>query len=391
MQEHSTITCLKCANTAAVPDGGVNDLPNNYFIDSLINKHILNYKLDNEKELRCEECDEDDPAVAYCTDCRLFLCCYCRESHKYSKSHCSHNLISLIEMRSNKDFIQSKSEFPTCQEHDLELEYYCESCEKLVCVQCTGEHEDHKYDVVKKVADKYHNDLKEMTAPIEVIIEDLSKLYDSSEGVKTAIRQQGDKIEENIDLWYDEVIQNLLKQKEEIKQKVRNTVSQKEEAIKVQLKEVKRTQEDILNIKRMRNSIDESCDQEVLSAKYLLFCSLKRLTENCKKLGTGPIESANITVTPVNEPLPQIVEHYATIDSLSFVAKKFNSFAQRGQIVTLEVITKDSKGDCYFIGGCKVSAVVATTRTGEKCTAQVMDNNNGCYVIYFLAEQFGEM
>ena len=90
MQEQSTITCLECKNEALIPDGGVKDLPNNYFINNLINKLILNYTLENEAGLKCEECDEDDPVVGYCTDCKLFLCCYCKESHKYSKSHCSH-------------------------------------------------------------------------------------------------------------------------------------------------------------------------------------------------------------------------------------------------------------------------------------------------------------
>lgn len=137
MQDHSMITCLKCKTKAVVPDGEVKNLPNNYFMADLVSKLILKYKLETETELRCEKCDENDPVVAYCTDCKLFLCCYCKESHKYSKSHCTHNLVSLTELRSNKDLFQSKCKFPTCQEHDLELQYYCKSCEKLVCVQCT--------------------------------------------------------------------------------------------------------------------------------------------------------------------------------------------------------------------------------------------------------------
>ena len=146
------------------------NLPNNYFIGHLVNKLILDCKLKGEK---CEECDEDDPAVVYCTECKLFLFCYCKESHKYSKSHCSHNLISLTEMRSNKGLVQSKCKFPTChdQEHGLEVEYYCESCEKLVCVRCTRHHENHRYDVVKNVVNKYQNKLKEMTASVVEMIE----------------------------------------------------------------------------------------------------------------------------------------------------------------------------------------------------------------------------
>ena len=389
MQKHSKITCLKCKIEAVVPVGGVKNLSNNYFMDSLVNKVILNYKLENEIELRCEECDEDDSVVVFCTDCKLFLCHYCKESHKYSKSHCSHNLISLTELRNNKDLIQSKSKFPTCQEHDIELEYYCETCEKLVCVQCTGEHEDHKYDVVKKVANKYQNELNKITASIEVMIEDLSEFHDSIEDMRTAIRQQGDEISKEIDLYYDEAFQKLLKQKEKVKQQVRETVLQKEKALMEQLEKVICTQEDIINTKRIRDSLQESSNQKVLSAKNELSYSLEKLKENFEKLGCEPIESANIKVTPVNDPLPQIVKHYTTIDSLSFEVKKFNNSVQRGQTAMLELATKDSKDNYYPRGGCKVTVQFQSSME-EMITAQVTDYNDGTYMICCAARQVGE-
>ena len=391
MQEYSKITCLKCKNESIVPAGGVKDLPSNYFMDNLINKLFLNYKLENETELRCEECDEDDSMVVFCTDCKLFLCHYCKESHKYSKSHCSHNLISLTELRSNKDLIQSKSKFPTCQEHDLELEYYCETCEKLVCLQCTREHDNHEYNVAKKFANKYQSELNKVTAPIEVMIEDLSKVHNSVEDIRTAIRQKGDEISEEVDLYYDEVIEKLLEQKEKVKQQVRDTVLQKEKALTGQLEEVVDAQEDLINVKRISDAIQESSDQEVLSAHNQILYSLEMLTEKCEMLGGEPIESANIKVTPDDEPLPQVVKHFATIDSLAFEAKNFNSSVQRGQTAILEMITKDNKGVYYPRGGCEVSAVVMETRTGERTNAQIVDNNDGIYIIYFAAQHVGKI
>ena len=390
MQEYSKIICLKCGNEATVSDRRVKDLPNNYFMDNLVNKLILNYKLENETELRCEECDEDDSVVVFCTDCKLFLCHYCKESHKYSKSHCSHNLISLTELRSNKDLIQSKSKFPTCQEHDIELEYYCETCEKLMCVQCTGEHEDHKYDVVKKFADKYKSELKKIIASIEVMIEDVSEFHDSIEDMRTTIRQQGDEISEEVDLYYDEVIEKLLKQKEQVKQQIRDTILQKEKALTEQQEELICIQEDILNVKEMRDSLQESSDQEDLSASNQLAYSLVRLTEKCVRLGTGPIESANIKVTPVNDPLPQVVKHFATIDSLSFEVIDFNNSVQRGQTAMLELIAKDCKGNDYPRGGCEVTAELAPM-IGEMISAEVMDNNDGTYMICCVAQQIGRI
>ena len=390
MQEYSKITCLKCRNETIVPAGGVKDLPSNYFMDNLVNKLILNYKLETETELRCEECDKDNSMVVFCTDCKLFLCHFCKESHKYSKSHCSHNLISLTELRSNKDLIQSKSKFPTCQEHDLELEYYCETCEKLVCVQCTGEHEDHKYDVVKKFADKYKSEFNKIDASVEIMTENLSKLSDSIEDMRTTIRQQGDEISEEVDLYYDKLIEKLLKQKEQVKQQVRYTILQKEKALTEQRKELIYIQEDILNVKEMRDSLQESSDQEGLSASNQLAYSLVGLTEKCVRLGTGPIESANIRVTPAHDPLPQVVKHFVTIDSLSFEVIAFKNSVQRGQTAMLELIAKDCKGNYYSRGGCEVTAQLAPM-TGEMISAEVMDNNDGTYMICCVAQQVGEI
>ena len=390
MQEHSNIICLKCRNRAIVPAGGVKDLPNHYFMDNLINKQYLDYKLENEIELKCEECDEDDPVIVFCTNCKLFLCCFCKESHKYSKSHCSHNLISLTELKANKELIQSKSKFPTCQEHDLELEYYCETCEKLVCWQCwqcSGEHEDHKYDVVKKFADKYKKELKEIASSVDITIKNLSKLHDSIGDVRAAIRQQGDEISKEIDLYYDEAFKKLLEQKEKVKQQVHDMLSQKEKAMMGQLEEVICTQEDIVDIGRIRDAIEENSDQEVVSAKYQLMYSMKRLKERCKEMGTGPIESANIKVTPANEPLPQIVET-TTISPLSFKVK-FSCYVQQGQRAALEIITKDR--NYYPKESCKVTAKVVETRTGENTTAQITDNNDGTYIISFATQQVGKM
>jgi len=372
-----------------VPTGGVKDLPNNYFMNHLVNNLVLNYKLDSEIELKCEECNENDPMVVFCTDCNLFLCCFCKESHKHSKSSFSHKQVLLSDLRTNKDITQPKSKFPTCQNHDLELEYYCETCQKLVCVQCTTEHKDHKYDVVKKFANKYQIELKEIATPIEVMIEDLSRTHDTIDEMMTTIRQQGEEISEEIDLYYDEVFQELLKQKEQVKQQVCNTVSQKEKAMTKQLEEVVCTQEKILNIKRIRDAIQEKSNQEVLSAKNQLIYFMKKLTERCKELRTEPIESANIKVSPVNGPFPQVVKHFTTIDSLSFEMKKIDSTVQQGQMVMLEIITKDSNGDYYPRGGCEVE--VLESKTGEMITAQVTDCNDGTYMICFVAQQVEEI
>ena len=383
MQDHSVITCLKCKNKTVAPGGAVKNLPSNYLLNHLVNKLTLNYKLKNETKLRCAKCKQKNLLVAvFCTDCKLFLCCYCKESHKYSKSHHTHNLISLAEMRSNKDLIQSNCKFPKCQQHGLELENYCETCKKLVCTQCATEHKGHKCDVVRKFVNKYQSELEEITALIQEMFEDVSKLCNSIKEQIAILRQQGDEFNIEIDSYYDEVSNKLLEQKEQVKQQVLNTVSQKKNPLLDQLNEAMCIQEDMFDIIRIGDAI-EDCDQEILSGGNQLVYFGNNLAERCQMLGYEPIESTSIKITFGNNP-PEV--NFATTDSLCF---EIESCAQLGQAVELEIITKDIKGDYCHIGDCEVTAVAVETKTREKTTAQVTCNNDGTYTIYFTAQQAG--
>ena len=81
------------------------------------------------------------------------------------------------------------------------------------------------------VVNKYQNKLKEMTASVEEMIENLSKIHKSISDARVDLRQRGDKINKEIDLYYDGVIEKLSKQKEQVKEQVHYTISQKERAI----------------------------------------------------------------------------------------------------------------------------------------------------------------
>ena len=51
------ILCPECRKEAKVPAGGVKELPNNFFINRLVDDLILKKKVDGEQEVKCDECD----------------------------------------------------------------------------------------------------------------------------------------------------------------------------------------------------------------------------------------------------------------------------------------------------------------------------------------------
>ena len=191
MQVQSKIICPECRKEAEIPVGGVKELPNNFFINRLVDDLILKKKVEGEQEVKCDECDENDPVVSFCPECNSFLCDTCNNYHKRNKKYRDHGIVPLTELKSSKDApIQAKVKIPLCKEHDEQLKYYCETCDELVCVYCTvKKHNTHDHDSVKQMATKHRNELKKITGPVEGMIKNLSEAYGNFEEMKKKIRK----------------------------------------------------------------------------------------------------------------------------------------------------------------------------------------------------------
>ena len=65
----------------------------------------------------------------------------------------------------------AKKTIPNCFEHiDKEKEYYCETCEVLICYKCAlkeGKHEGHDYDEIKNAYERYKGEVRPSLEPME--------------------------------------------------------------------------------------------------------------------------------------------------------------------------------------------------------------------------------
>ena len=393
MQVQNKIICPECRKEATVPARGVKDLPNNFFINRMVDELILKRKVEGEEEVKCDECDEDEPVVAYCPECNSFLCQFCYENHKRNKRFRGHGIVPLTELRSNKSIsLEAKViKIPLCKEHDEQLKYYCETCEQLVCMYCTvKEHNGHNHDTVKKMATKHRNELKEMTAPVHEMIRDLSEAHDNIDKMKKKIRQQGGKVDKKIDQYYDELVQKLMKQKEQVKQQAHDAVSQKEKALTVQLEEVEYAQAEVLSMKELKDAIEKSSDQEALSAKKQVIDRMQQITDKFNKLNIDPLQSATMEFVPSKESFPQFGQLFTPIDPGACEVVNLPNHITVGKEVKFSIITKYHNSSQCSIGGSQVS-VQLESNTGEVTSAQVSDNNDGNYMASFVAQQVGEV
>ena len=388
----SKIICPECRKEAIVPAGGVKDLPNNFFINRMVDELVLKRKVEGEEEVKCDECDEDEPVVVYCPECNMFYCQACNEPHKRSKRFRGHGIVPLAELRSSKGIpLEPKTlKVPLCKEHDEQLKYFCETCEQLVCMYCTvKEHNGHNHDTVKKMATKHRNELKEVTAPVDEMIRDLSEAHDNIDKMGKKIRRQGDEVDKKIDQHYDELVKKLMKQKEQLKQRAHDAVSQKEKALRVQLGEVEYAQAEVLSMKELKDAIEKSSNQEALSAKKQVIDRMQQITDKFNKLNTDPVQSATMEFVPSKESFPQFGQLFTHIDPGACEVVNLPNHITVGKELKFSIITKYRNGSRCSMGGSEVS-VQFECNTGEVRSAQLRDNNDGSYMASLLIQQVGE-
>ena len=76
-----------------------------------------------------------------------------------------------------------------CPKHEeLELNFYCETCDQLVCQYCiVRDHLNHHHNTVKEVVAKHRKELDRIMEPANMMIEELSSAFDKITIVRNEI------------------------------------------------------------------------------------------------------------------------------------------------------------------------------------------------------------
>ncbi|XP_048241266.1 E3 ubiquitin-protein ligase TRIM33-like [Haliotis rufescens] len=179
-----TLSCPMCRHQHNLP-GGVKSLPK----EPIILRILDHLKIVKGLHLPCTDCPDGNPAMSRCDDCGVFLCQECLNAHKRVQPMRDHQTVSFKEMKEQPG--KSFNRLHKCAQHHQPLQFYCYTCEKIVCVSCTVvEHKEGKGHNVVSV-DEAH---KEKAKSID---DTLVKLREKAEGLEE-IKQDLKKRHSNI-------------------------------------------------------------------------------------------------------------------------------------------------------------------------------------------------
>ena len=393
----SNITCPECRKTSVVPSGGVKQLPNNFFINRLLDEVALKRKVEGEEEAKCDLCVRGDAVEVLCLDCGAFLCGRCFDNHKYSKEYQNHNMMPLNEVRSKKEgiTIKPKSKFALCQEHELELNFYCETCDQLVCQYCImKDHLKHDHDTVKKMATKHRKELDKIMEPVEKMIEGLSVVCKKVSNTRDKIGAQADDIDKEIDRYYEELHRRLQQQRDELKKELHEACRQKKKEVTLQLEQMEHTQAELESIKELNGAMKNGSDQEALLMKKQVVDVVKRISDSYNKLDTQPEQSATMEFVPVEEYkklMPQFGHlSHDDVCPVNCEALGIPEMVSKGDKVEFRIVTKNQNSHLCQKGGSKV-VIQAQSSRGDVTPVEVKDNKDGSYSASFVVNHTGEV
>ena len=373
-------------------------MPKNFFINRLLDEVALKRKVEGEEEAKCDLCVGGDMGEVLCLDCGAFLCGHCVDYHKRSKDWQNHNLMPLNELRTSKEklAIKPKAKCAMCQKHELELNFYCETCDELVCQYCImKDHLKHDHDTLKEMATKHRKELDKIIEPVEKMIEGLSVACKKVVNMRDKIGAQADDIDKEIDRYYEELHRRLQQQRDELKKELHEACRQKKKEVTLQLEQMEQTQAELESIKELNGAMKNGSDQEAMLMKKQVVDDVKRISDSYNKLGAQPAQSATmefVTVEEYRKLMPQF--GYLCNDNdvcpINCEALDIPVLVSKEEKVEFKVITKDYSNHLYHKGGSEVVIQVHSSR-GDVTPVEVKDNKDGSYSASFVANQVGEV
>ncbi|KAL9963705.1 hypothetical protein ACROYT_G027238 [Oculina patagonica] len=200
------INCPSCRISVEIPQGQVDSLPVNFFLNNLLSMVSLHSERSN---VECDNCDSGDPAVNRCTTCCHFLCEFCTAGHKRGRSTKTHHLMSVEEAKEEGPQAVVRPSF--CKEHEGEmLKLFCETCDEAICRDCTiVKHREHKYNFVKEAFLKGKASVSKILSETKTRASSLKKALDSVSEMKKSVNSHAEQTVEDITFYLEELTKDL--------------------------------------------------------------------------------------------------------------------------------------------------------------------------------------
>ena len=227
----ASIVCCPLCRTP-LPRDDISTVPTNFTINRLVEifgkRKEMGKSLAGLKEIKCTNCEDGLSAITWCVECEDSLCKCCNDAHQRMKAFKFHKTVAAQEFVKNPNLVLSTPEKPEiCKNHSTQaLDLYCKTCSSLICRDCTFKdhaRETHDFDFIDDVVDAEREKIKQATAPLKRLLEQVRNGIKRIEESDKEIDIESEANRRKLQCAYGEVYKLLKQQEEEALEKV-NTI-----------------------------------------------------------------------------------------------------------------------------------------------------------------------
>ena len=398
LESQTVLHCPNCKEEVTLSKNGVSDLPQDLHMANQAEIARISEKVEDTNE-HCEACRRSDTsgkAVAFCIDCKEFLCKICTEWHGKRYISAEHTVVTAGERLdktndsfSAKTFHQKQMLCPSHKGRFLEI--YCKQCEKLICEYCMkfDEHSKHECEYFEKVAKEEMEDLRASLGNCEGTLSSLDAAIAKCNQTMQKVETRKTEVDTAINNSLEQVRKALLAQNEEIR-------SRKVMGLKAQVNELQRIRDGLSHAFTMITAAKDHSPVQQLSTKKALAERAAELKKGFEGSKLVPSESDTFTTSiSDSDTISQMISlgcvsggaHAASSTcDVSYVPR-----AVVGKQRTVMVVGKDKEGKRYSQGGDNIEAKLILKHSQDPAIQGVItDHGDGSYSVSITAQSAGE-
>lgn len=295
-QGSSSLRCPTCRRSTALPSD-TRDLTGilqpAFHVHALLEIQDALEKLKEPQKcgvaiLLCEKCTKTSrAAVKYCQDCCKYVCEICTEMHGEWEDYSSHKLVTIEEMQGS---IAASKHIPPkkglhCSRHKgREVDLYCESCEELICLQCTVDKHykpEHRYALVTDVIKQHKGEITASLAPVEEQLCAAGKMLEQLDAQLQDLDGQQRNCEACIQQETRHLQDILERRKSELLSQLHQQVQVTTNKLKAKKDKIEVAQSNLAScLEIVKDSLKLASHGEIMKMKRALFKQIQETTKN---------------------------------------------------------------------------------------------------------------
>ena len=298
VQKQHILQCPNCRRTTALPLQGVSGLQSDFHANHLFEIQDTLTKVKEPQKTQCEKCKKKSTATGFCRDCGKFVCDKCTELHQTWEEYDTHQIVTMQAVQADAaSLISPKKKVLHCQKHTKKLlEIYCETCNELICSNCTIRlHQGHQYDVASDTFAKHKQEITNQLEPVKHHLVTVNQSLLSIDARSKEIQDQRETHQADIHKQIDQLHQALEQRRTELIGQLDQLTQHKLKSLAAQRDHVELLHTQLTScLEYVEGSLKTGTQEEILEMKGALLKQINQIATDFTPDTLAPEEEANI-------------------------------------------------------------------------------------------------